>query len=152
MLSAIRRICSAASAGLFTVSSSAPVRTILRSVVAVGALAVPGAADWIAAATGPALGKDTGDVSVRARLSRPVLAYMRPKVEARLDSSAAIRLRSRLGAAMVATRKIIPVATTSGAQSFCADFRESVMADMSRLLSGERGTGRGLQGNCWGPR
>src|ERR1700756_2600990 len=63
MLSAISRICSAASAGLFTLNWRLPVRTILRSSVA-WALdrEGDGVADLSSADMSP-LGKDTGDWS-----------------------------------------------------------------------------------------
>src|SRR5215470_17102166 len=63
MLSAITRICSATLAGLFTVSSSAPVRTSLRAAPAEGEFGVwdlSAATDVPCEARKPAEGKDTG--------------------------------------------------------------------------------------------
>src|SRR5215469_3148790 len=139
MLSAIRRICSAASAGLFTVSSSAPVRTILRSAVA--DFAAGWAADLSSATTAPAVGRDTGEASRRAMLSRRVLAYVCSKA----GTPAALRVRSRLGMAMLAASRIIPLPITRGFQRLWMDFKGSVMADIACLLSRERSANRGLQ-------
>src|SRR5579864_2930959 len=142
MLSAIRRICSAASAGLFTVSSSAPVRTILRSAVA--DFSAGWAMDFSSATTAPAVGRDTGAASGRAMFSRRVLAYMCSKA----GTPAALRVRSRLGMAMLAASRIIPLPITRGFQRLLPDFKGSVMADIACLLSRERVGYSSLQQIC----
>src|SRR6476620_9710219 len=110
MDSAMRRICSAASVGFLTVSSSDPVRTSLRSMVAdddfAGALSAAGRV--LCASRNPAVGTDTGADTCKAPLADCSSAYMWPADDradssawrakaAWCDISAALRLRRRLG-------------------------------------------------------
>src|ERR1700758_3539314 len=135
MLSAIRRICSAASAGLFTVTSSEAVRTILRS----ADLSAGWAADFSSATSAPAVGRDTGEASGRAMFS--TLAYLCSKA----GTPAALRVRSRFGMAMLAASRIIPLPITRGFQRLLTDLKGSVMADIACLLSRERSANSGLE-------
>src|SRR6266705_1216806 len=144
MDSAIRRICSAALAGLFTVSSRAPVRTILGSMVADADFVGGGAlsardADLSSAPIIPATGKDTGAASVRVTF--PGWAYIRSGEESWLATLGAPEkcARCKVGMARAAASSAAPPITAIGSHGLFPDLKEWVRTDMCRLLSRERG-------------
>src|ERR1700747_3464917 len=133
MLSAICRICSAASAGLFTLSLRVAGRTILRSSVA-WALdrEGDGVADLSSADMSP-LCKDTGDWSTAKDCCGLGISFF-GELAGGTALEAVHAARCNLGVDKSAANSTTPLNTTYGCHRRFASFRGGAMFDIVHLL------------------